>query len=330
VAAQLATAPVLAGRDPLIAEDVSRWSNADKFGDAMRRSLPRLGPEAREEIEKLLTPEALAIVAGVLVLWVGSHFIGIGEIVDIVVLTVGVFAIGLAVFDGVGELSAFATTALGARREEDLDRASVHFANAVAILGVQAVLAVLFRGAPKTFRGGRLNVGPPPPVTPGRAYSPTLRSTRSLPAAAGSTTFWGDIVISRLGTAADRRLVALHESVHRALMPKLYFLRQFRVQNRAASYTRSTLAKYLEEALAETIAQVGVHGFQQVFKGIAFPIREKYVTLVRSERVFAAHGIEIILPIAPEALGLFAGSILVSGMRFDVFMAERRPAERPQ
>jgi hypothetical protein len=329
VAPQLAVAPALS-RDPVRVVDVAAWSNADKLGEAMRRSLPRLGPEAREEIEKLLTPEALAVVAGVLVLWVGSHFIGIGEIIDIIVIAVGVFAIGLAVFDGVGELSNFATTALAARREEDLDRAAVHFANAVAILGIQAVLAVLFRGAPRTYRGGRVNVGPPPPVTPGRAYSPSLRSTRTRPPATGATTFWGDIVISRLGTAADRRLVALHESVHRALMPKLYFLRQFRVQNRAASYTRSTLAKYLEEALAETVAQVGVNGVRQVFKGISFPIREKYVTLLRSERIFTPHGVEIILPIAPEALGLFAASILVSGMRVDIFLSEGKPAERRQ
>jgi hypothetical protein len=209
-----------------------------------------------------------------------------------------------------------------------LDTASIHFANAVTILGIQAVLAVLFRGAPRTYSGGRLNVGPPPPATGGWRYRPRLRSTRNLPAGAGVTNPWGDIVISRLGTATDRRLAALHENVHRVLTPKLYVLREFRIQNRTSSYTRSALSKYLEEALAETIAQVGVNGFREVFKGISFPVREKYVTILRSERVVTPQGIEIILPIAPEALGLLAGSILVGGIRFDIYTTNDRLTER--
>ena len=306
---------------------IATRSAPEKVGEAMRRSLPRLAPGVRSEVEKLLAPEALAVIAVVLGLWIGAHFIGIGEIIDIILLAVGVFAIGLAVFDGVGELAEFSQTALAAVSDEDLDRASIHFANAVTILGVQAVLAVLFRGAPRTYSGGHINVGPPPPVTQGWAYRPRLRSTKNLPAGAGVTNPWGDIVISRLGTAADRRLAALHENVHRVLTPKLYFLREFRIQNRTSSYTRSALSKYLEEALAETIAQVGVNGFREVFTGISFPVREKYVTLLRSKQVFTAQGIQIIFPIAPEAAGLLAGSILVGGIRFDLYTTNSRLAE---
>lgn len=293
----------------------------------MRRSLPRLAPSARAEVEKLLTPEALAVIGAVLGLWIWSHFIGIGEIIDIILLAVGVLAIGLAVFDGVGELAEFSRTALGARSDQDLDRASIHFANAVSILGIQAVLAVLFRGAPRTYAGGRINVGSAPPATLGRAYRPVLRSTRNRPAGSGVTDPWGDIVISRLGTAADRRLAALHENVHRVLTPKLYFLREFRIQKRTSSYTRSAPRKYLEEALAETVAQVTVNGFREVFKGVSFPIREKYVTILRSERILTPQGVEILLPIAPEAAGLFAGSILVGGIKFDVYTSQSRPTE---
>jgi hypothetical protein len=53
----------------------------------------------------------------------------------------------------VDELLSFATLAINAQTEGDLDQAASHLANAVAILGIQAVLAVLFRGAPKTWRG---------------------------------------------------------------------------------------------------------------------------------------------------------------------------------
>lgn len=38
--------------------------------------------------------------------------------------------------------------------------------------------------------------------------------------------------------------------------------------------------KYLAEAIAETVAQVGVNGFRGVFKGICLPIRERYVTFL--------------------------------------------------
>ena len=93
------------------------------------------------------------MIAAGLGLWVGSHFIGIGEMIDIILLAVGVLAIGLAVFDGVGELAEFWRTTLGAQSDQDLDRASIYFANAVSILGIQAVLAVLFRGAPRTYAG---------------------------------------------------------------------------------------------------------------------------------------------------------------------------------
>jgi hypothetical protein len=120
---------------------VVTWPAPDRLGEAMRRSLPRLAPGVRAEVEKLLTPEALAVIAAVLGLWVGSHFIGIGEIIDIILLAVGVLAIGLAVFDGGGELAEFSRTALGAASDQDLDRASIHFANAVSILGIQAASA---------------------------------------------------------------------------------------------------------------------------------------------------------------------------------------------
>ena len=56
----------------------------------------------------------MAIVAGTLTVWAGSHFFGVGEIVDIVLLGVGVAALGFAVFEGAGELYEFGNSALGA------------------------------------------------------------------------------------------------------------------------------------------------------------------------------------------------------------------------
>jgi hypothetical protein len=58
-----------------------------------------LAPEARREIEKLIEPKTLAIVAGVLVAWVVSHLVGIGEIVDAILIGAGILAVGLSVFE---------------------------------------------------------------------------------------------------------------------------------------------------------------------------------------------------------------------------------------
>lgn len=76
---------------------VGTWSSAQKVGEALRRSLPHLPAHLRGQVEMLLTPEALAMITGVLVVWAGAHFTGVGEVADLVLLTVGVFAIGAAV-----------------------------------------------------------------------------------------------------------------------------------------------------------------------------------------------------------------------------------------
>jgi hypothetical protein len=295
-------------------DQIAAMSPPERVGEAMKRSLPFLGPQARAEVEGLLTPESLAAIAAVLGVWVGSHFVGVGEIVDIVLLVVGVAVIGLAVFDGIEELLAFGSGALKATTDAELDTAARHFAKAVSILGVQTVLAVLFRGVPKTWRGGRINPGAPPRFATGRVSRPPLRSSRAMPAGDGSTRVWGDITISRLGSKTDRRLVALHEAVHRALTPRLSVLRQFRVGGRAASYARSPLSKYLEEALAETVAQVGVNGIRSVFTGISFPVTNGYVTLLRK----GVSGGRILYPVIPELSGLVVGGFLLGGDSYEI------------
>lgn len=312
----------------MTAVDVSGMSPADRIGAALQRSLPFLAPEARREIEKLIEPKTLAIVAGVLGAWIVSHFFGVGEIVDAILVGAGVFAIGLSIFEGVDELYEFAKGALNATGPQDLDAAARHFAKAVAILGVQAVLAVLFKAAPKTYRGGRINVGKPPPFAQGKISVPPLRSTRTLAAGAGETDRWGEIIISRLGTATDRRLAALHESIHRLLTPKLNILRNFRVANRSSSYARSALSKYLEEALAETAAQVGVNGISSAFRGVVFPVRFGYVTLLREVVINGRR----VRPFLPELGGLCAGGFIFGGIRFEYWWSPTQPkaVELPQ
>src|SRR5215471_19154743 len=143
---------------------VASWPFERRLGETLEKALPKLGPEAGGQLKALVTPQSLAIVAGVLVAWVASHAIGVGEVIDVILSVVGAVAIGYSFFTGLDHLYSFATGTYNAQTEPDLDEAADHFAKAVGILGVQAVLAVLFRGRPYAKSE---TPPPPPPRTPG-------------------------------------------------------------------------------------------------------------------------------------------------------------------
>ena len=261
-------------------DNVATQSMQQRLEAVFQRALPRLAPEAAAQLGAIINPTALAIIAGVLVAWVVSHAFGIGEVIDIAIAALGLASIGFAVFTGLDHLYDFASGTYRAKTPKDLDLAADHLTKAIAILGVQTVLAILFRGAkaPKVGKGGRVNVGAAP-RTAGLRYKPTIVRDPALRDGAGWTSFWGDIVVSSRGSAAEQAVVLLHERVHQFLMPKLYVLRNYRMSTRAASYMRSSLWRYIEEALAETIAQVGVNGFKQLFTGLKFPVGNGYMFL---------------------------------------------------
>ncbi len=75
-------------------------SDTDKIGNAIRRSLQHIPFDARAIVSSLLQPQTLAVIAGTLVVWAGSHAFGVGMIVDIILLGIGVVALGFAVFEG--------------------------------------------------------------------------------------------------------------------------------------------------------------------------------------------------------------------------------------
>ncbi len=296
----------------------------DRLADVFKRALPKLGPEARNQIEALISPTSLAIIAGVVVAWVVSHAVGVGELVDIVLGVVGFFSIGLAVFSGIDELFQFAKLTVRGITDADFDQAATHLARAISILGIQVVLALLFKRRPG---GGRIAAGEEPPRTSGLRYKPSIVRDPSLPAGEGATTFYGDVEVSTAGSAEDRALVLLHEKVHQFLAPKLYVLRRFRVENRVGSYFQSSLYRYVEEALAETVAQVGVNGFTKLFVGLKFPVGlgsdPGYVYLVR------AGGYSSYMKgagLLSEGAGLI-GSGAVQGFAFELWFRRDRSAE---
>lgn len=101
----------------------------------------------------------------------------------------------------------------------------------------------------------------------------------SLPPGTGSTDKFGNITYSSAGTQTEQALVRYHEQVHSVLSPRLKAAREFRADLMIAGYRRSAFLRYLEEALAETYAQLRVHGIRNLPNGIRFPIENGYVTL---------------------------------------------------
>lgn len=151
----ITTTPAAPAAPAPIDRPVSEWSAAEKLMAAIERSLPYMPDEIAERFRELLTPESLALLAGTLALWAASHAIGVGFVVDALLLVGGGLALGWSVWRGGKELVSFLNGALDAESEADLDAAGEHFATGVSILGVDATVAFLTHKAGSAGLGSR-------------------------------------------------------------------------------------------------------------------------------------------------------------------------------
>jgi len=130
---------------------IAQWSTTEKLREAINRSLPKLPAHVAHEIKAMLTPQALAIMAGALALWGVSHFFAVGEIADAIMLVGGGLLMGTVAADVGAHLGKFGGLVVRARTDADLDAAADHFAQAVSKGGVQVVLAILLYKGAKTL-----------------------------------------------------------------------------------------------------------------------------------------------------------------------------------
>jgi len=93
----------------------------------------------------------------------------------------------------------------------------------------------------------------------------------------GATSSWGEITIFRLGSATDRRLVALHEAVHRALTPRLDVLRFTRIEGRAGMLT-TYLRALLSPKPKPRLTRDEVHALVQSFVSQWPPFHARFAT----------------------------------------------------
>jgi hypothetical protein len=291
---------------------VSEMSAEERFKEVITRCLPLVPADVAEQLKSLLSPWVLGGVVVVLIIWAGGHFFGASEIVDVCLLIVGGIFWGAAVFQAAELLVNFADKTINAKTEADLDLAAQNLAKAIALIGIQTVLTLLLRKAPKTLRENP-QYSPlklkqlPKTQRPANEwfYKSKIQPSNNLsPGVLGNTSVYGDIKYLSKLTSKLKNETILHEKVHAFLTPKFYPLRNFRITINWNGYAKSYLLTYLEEALAETIAQVGTHGVRNAVVGVKFPIREGYVTLAQ---------------MGVEAAGIMLGPVNINGMVWLVY-----------
>lgn len=113
----------------------------------------------------------------------------------------------------------------------------------------------------------------------------------SLPAGTGFTDKLGNITISSQGSPITQMQALLHEQVHHFFTPRGP-LQGIRADFSMWAYNNSHLLRYMEEAIAESYAQLRTGG--SLLTGLKFPIENGYVDLWR---------------VLLEAGGLIGGSI---------------------
>ncbi len=294
---------------------VSEMIAEEKIAEVITCCLPLLPEGVAMQLKALLSPWAIAIMGGVLVVWVAGHFFIASEIADAILLLAGAVFLGMGAFQAGEELYSFATKTLNGKTDADLNQAAQHLANAISLIGVQVILALFLKSASKvkvfrnTYEGATplsLRNVPDLPRTPGKIlYRSKAYPDYSLPEGFGSTNpLTGNMKYSPYGSAKSIRLAKIHEKVHSVLTPKLQVLRGVRLVPRYNSYIKSGIFRYLEEALAETIAQVIVNGLREVVTGLSFPVKNGYVTLAQ---------------IGTEAKGLLLGSVSTGGISYLVY-----------
>lgn len=124
-----------------------RLSNTEKLGTALRSAALSLQPEVQAKLLELISPTSLAIMAGALALWVGAHATPAGWVVDIGMVGLGVVALGYEAIQVMRELRGFASGVISARSEIELMEAGRHLSKAIAMVGVDVVVAILLKKA---------------------------------------------------------------------------------------------------------------------------------------------------------------------------------------
>ena len=90
-------------------------SMPDRLEAVIRKAAALLPENVGHRLLALLSPKSLAVMAGIIVIWAGADFAGIGELADVVLLVAGWISVGSGAVAGARKLIAFAIATASAR-----------------------------------------------------------------------------------------------------------------------------------------------------------------------------------------------------------------------
>jgi hypothetical protein len=271
---------------------LAAMSGAQKLNEAAHRALALMPGDVAQQLSGMLSVQSFAIMMTTFgVAMVGEVYGGpFALAADLILLTVGFILIGPQIKEAGEKLCEFYTTAIGAQSDEEMDNAASAFATLVALIGVNALAAILFGKTHKVFKDAFVRPGVRPtargstarPTTPGRLFwnPETVRVDfdADLPAETAGDTIveTGQIRINRnlRGSQLAQLRTLAHERVHQ-LITRLASLSQLTFEMRVWALERSYLFRYLEETLAEYYAGRVVG--EPALDAFSFAIKNGYI-----------------------------------------------------
>jgi hypothetical protein len=139
--------------------EISRMDPIEKIGIVLEGTLLKLEKPAEKEFAAFLLTIGVTRLAIILAGWAASHFVGVGEVIDIFLgaaLAIGCLLAGWTLAVGVGQMIDATNDAVDAQNQRDLDAASAKMAEGIKTLGVALISLALVRGT-KTGAGGKVS-----------------------------------------------------------------------------------------------------------------------------------------------------------------------------
>ena len=127
----------------------------EKFVQTLHLVISKLPMELENAVKDMLSPAAIAMIAGVMVIWAGSHVFGVGFAVDAVMLVSGVVFLGLEVWDIADDFGDYLSKTAAAETQAQLDEASNHLARIIVVLGVEVFMVVIAKASGRNARAAR-------------------------------------------------------------------------------------------------------------------------------------------------------------------------------
>ncbi len=139
--------------------DVAGMSTMDKLAEAIKRSEKYGGDELIGKLAELLTPQSLAMIAGTVILFAVLEGSTAGA-AGVALIALSAAMMGPEVYQVVGDINGFISTAVSAKDEAALDQAGKYFAKAAVAISVDILVAVLLHrptkaATPKIQAGAR-------------------------------------------------------------------------------------------------------------------------------------------------------------------------------